>query len=265
MFIDDLIPATDIGSWLEDEARKEKEGKQDILVEFSLKETAPNNIGLVNFLSDGLRLTMHTVKTVHKGKTIFGKFLCKGTSCPLCASGNVAREQGVYPLLDWDNGYVDRKTNKKISFPTIKMFIKGVNTVKLIERRRAKLGTLINKMFEVTREGSGLQTTYDFIPEKDMIPDFAEVKVGDKGTTYFAIKRPEKFPKPIPGSLLDLKKVNIPDYAPDWSNPKHANLYVQLYLLNADPKFYTLDLSADADNDHEADASQRDESEQMPF
>lgn len=237
MFLDELVPNTDIGQWLEEEKSKE-ENKGGFVPEYVLKEKSPDNIGLINFLSEGLRLSFHTMKTVLKGKTVFVKVICKGPNCPLCMAGHVAREQGVYPLVDWDNGFTDKKTNKKIKFPTVKFLIKGVNTVKLIERRRAKLGTLLNRMFEVTREGTGFDTVYDFMPEKDHVPDFAEVKVGDKGTTSFVIKRPESWPSPVPGSILDIKKVNTPDYPIDWHNPKHVNMYVQLYLLNANPEFY---------------------------
>ena len=71
--------------------------------------------------------------------------------CPLCKVGHKARFVGAFPVFD----YRDNK---------VKVYVQGIRVLKVLDRLHAREGGLMGQDFEITRTGTGTDTTYNFIP-----------------------------------------------------------------------------------------------------
>lgn len=81
-----------------------------------------------------------------------------GEDCPVCESGKKATNQFVFNVID-TRDFVDK--NGKSHKDEVKLWRVGIKLLKLLKRRAANYGPLNTYDIEVTRLGSGTNTTYD--------------------------------------------------------------------------------------------------------
>ena len=82
------------------------------------------------------------------------KYTCRqglDGGCPLCKVGHKARFVGAFSVYD----YRDKK---------VKVYVQGIRVLKVLDRLHVREGGLMGQDFEITRTGTGTDTTYNFIP-----------------------------------------------------------------------------------------------------
>lgn len=249
--LDDIFGDEDIDvGKMEDERKQRREaaskGSLRYIRAFYLN--ADQNVGLVSFLNEGFKIHVHDVPFYHNGTRMFQTILCKRKGCPICATGNNSREQAMYGLVDWLHAFKDSSGQQR-RVPTFKYFVKGLNTIKMIERRRKKFDTLLGRKWEVTREGKGYDTYYDFMPEEEFTPDFSatrEIETKDGPKTVPEIAIPQDWPatddkdgNPIVSLYTQQLDKLRPERKPDFSNPDDVTLWLKCHFANTPESFYT--------------------------
>lgn len=105
-----------------------------------------------------------------RGRKRFGAFTkpAKGQVDLFARAGNKATLRYIYPVIDLD-GYVDKETRKRMkNLPRYLLIPTKVQAQ--LETIRAKRGSLTKMDIEMTRSGTGTQTTYSFYAEAPSDP-----------------------------------------------------------------------------------------------
>lgn len=136
---------------------------------------AKDQSALVRFLDDRpLTFYQHRVwdKSSKNGKGGWRMLTCMRTNCPLCIAGDKPRYVGAYRLVHIDNKEKDG-SGREVLKPKYKVFIKGVNTLEILERKNKKK-PLSSENIEVERAGEGFDTKYIFDFSGDITPPVYE-------------------------------------------------------------------------------------------
>lgn len=239
-FLDDLLGSGDgfdAKAWQQrSEERKKGGGGQSFVSSFYLK---PNEVGVVNFLNNGVLLNLYTVQDFVRGTKIYRDVLAYDGD-PLAASGLKASEKSVYAVVDWLHSW--EKDGKIIKKPQVKVLVRGQNTALHFERARQKTPTksLHGYKWTLERMGSGTSTVYMPEMEEEMIPDFdAVVTVNGKDGPFETslIGRPD-WPEydgddvPVAKQSLYTRRGARPDHDIDWNNPDHVAKWLKCYFAS---------------------------------
>lgn len=221
-----------------EEAAKANRGKTKFISELKLNDKTPT--ASVVFLNEGFKVHAHSVKDFRNGYEVYLKVLCKNQKCELCSSGYTKGNYAMYAVIDMSHSYINKKTGEVVTKPTFKTMLRGIETIKVIERRRQKLKdkSLTGKLWEAQLSGSGFSTYYDFTLEEEGIElDFEEtetIETKDGSIEVPAISLPTGWYD----YQEDPEKINIytksklkPAYEIDWSNSKHVDEWLKHHLL----------------------------------
>jgi len=128
-------------------------------------------------------------KSAKKGVGGYRTLTCprKSAPCALCKKGDKPRYVGAYRIVHIDNiETVRNKQGKEVEkqVPREEIFIKGVNTLAVIERKETKLKEkgkhISDKIYEVERVGTGFDTVYTFDETSEVdIPEYKEAEEDD--------------------------------------------------------------------------------------
>jgi glutaredoxin len=219
-----------------EEAAKANRGKSKFTPELRLNESTPT--ASVVFLTDGFKVNIHSMREFKDGREVYHKILCKGSKCELCASGHKPSTMAIYGTVDMSHSYTSKK-GEIVNKPTFKILLRGIETIKVIERRKQKTKdkSLLKKLWEAQLSGSGFSTYYDFTMEdEDVELDFDEKETIE--TKEGSIEVPSISIPPIFEYVTDPEKMNLytreklkPKYEIDWSNPQHVNEWLKHHLL----------------------------------
>lgn len=221
-----------------EEASKANRGKARFITELKLSDKNPT--ASVVFLNEGFKVNIHSMRDFKNGYEVYPKILCKSTKCELCYSRHRKGTYAIYAVVDTSHSYINKKTGEVVSKPTLKVMLRGIETIKVIERRRQKLKdkSLTGKLWEAQLSGSGFSTYYDFTLEDESVElDFDETETIE--TKEGAIEVPAIS---VPAGWFDYQedpeKINLytknklkPNYEIDWNNPKHVDEWLKHYLL----------------------------------
>jgi len=125
-----------------------------------------------------------------------------GEECPLCEKGTPARFVGLFTVID--HSEEDKRWKYKV-------FTQGIRVLKQLERLAAKPKGMNGYIFEISRTGNGVDTSYNFdtyeerpltAEDKKMVSDFIEVsapmkradlqvKIGDKPDSSVPADEPD--------------------------------------------------------------------------
>lgn len=86
--------------------------------------------------------------------------------CPFCSSGNKPSFRGAYLIIDrGTDTWVDKDGKQQTAQNQIKIFKQGIKVLKVLDKIRSKR-ELTEWDIEISRTGSGTDTSYNFIPEE---------------------------------------------------------------------------------------------------
>ena len=226
----------DMEAWTDERNRKKEareKGGIDYVADFWLKKKPPLNKGLISFLSDGFKIKTHSIAKKHNGEWIYPDVVCLGSNCPLCAAGVKVSKKVVYPIIDWNHTYTNKKKEEVVK-PQFKRFLRGFNTAQLLNGKIERFGTLVGHTWEVTRRGDGVDTIYDFEREEEWAPDFEEtmeVEGKDGFIDVPLIGMVKDWPAYTDTHNFYTKNKLRPKIEFDYSDPKHIEKFLQLHFL----------------------------------
>jgi hypothetical protein len=151
---------------------------------FSLKD---EETAVIRFLDDRpLTFYQHRVwdSSLKNGQGGYRNLTCSRKNCPLCKAGNRPRYVGAYRIIHIDA----EDKNGKIA-PREKIFLKGVNTLSVLEKKNQKKA-LSSENMEVERMGGGFDTQYlfDWTGENKKPKDYIRPEDGDDLQEIFKIQ-----------------------------------------------------------------------------
>lgn len=269
---------------------------------YYLPDKPGSNIGLISYLSDGIRISAHYVVDPAIGsgnRRVKVHILCKRKQCELCNSGDTPGIYQVWPVIDWLHQFT-RKDGSVVKQPMFKLFIKGKNAFVKAEERRKKFGiptgeqddngqpvrTMVGLKWEVTRTGTSFHTNYDPLPadptamagearpEKIDFSQTRSVTVKDKDTGQEKevqvplIAVPDGWPsydtqrEPHLQSIYSRNKL-CPGYEIDWNNPKHVDEWLMMYFVDTPQETYVRLGVPYGGSNHSVDPSNNDDG--IPF
>ncbi len=86
--------------------------------------------------------------------------------CPFCSSGNKPSFRGAFLIIDrGTDTWVDKDGKQQTAQNQIKIFKQGIKVLKVLDKIRTKR-ELTEWDIEISRTGSGTDTSYNFIPEE---------------------------------------------------------------------------------------------------
>jgi len=90
----------------------------------------------------------------------------EAVECPFCSAGNKPSFRGAYLVIDrGTDTWVDKDGKQHTAQNQIKIFKHGIKVLKVLDKIRSKR-ELTEWDIEVSRTGSGTDTSYNFIPEE---------------------------------------------------------------------------------------------------
>ena len=120
-------------------------------------------------------------KSLREGQGAWRTLTCIRENCPLCMADDKPRYVGAYRVVHIDHIEKDQ-SGKEVQRPTLKIFLKGINTLEILERKNKKK-KLNSENMDVERIGSGFDTKYIFefngdaeVPKDYKKPDEVDLK-----------------------------------------------------------------------------------------
>lgn len=134
-----------------------------------------NESAVVRFLDDkAVTFYQHRVmdKTLKEGQGGYRMLTCVRQNCPLCAAGDRPRYVGAYRVVRLDCKVRD-ENGREVIQPEEQIFLKGINTLEVLDRKNAKK-PLSSENMEIERIGDGFDTKYlfEFTGDKDPVSGY---------------------------------------------------------------------------------------------
>lgn len=135
----------------EQEAQSSGSGNYKMMrfFEYKLPTVPGSEFGLIAFLTEGLYWGFHTVKD-KQGR--FAKVPCirHFGECPYCSQNDTPADQGVWLVANLNpQTYVSKKDRKEVTpDPQVNIFIKGKNTIQLINEAKFSRGSLLGTAWQ---------------------------------------------------------------------------------------------------------------------
>jgi len=122
-----------------------------------------NDSAVVRFL-DRVPLTFYQHRewdpALKKGQGGYRMTTCIRENCPVCNAGGKPRYVGAFRVVHLDAMVSDSQGNK-VTTPTEKIFIKGINTLEILTRKDKKRD-ITSENIDIERIGKGFDTKYMF-------------------------------------------------------------------------------------------------------
>lgn len=156
-----------------------KKGYEAVRVEKKRQEDARENMGnrlfrfflskdgaeaRVRFLTEEpINFNEHTVKVYSGGKERYNNVICSGEDdCTLCADDDKPSFKGAFLIWDYSEyESKDKNGKKKTVKGSLKLYVAGTRVLSQLDRLSSRYG-LTSRDYEISRAGSGTDTTYMF-------------------------------------------------------------------------------------------------------